>query len=86
MLFVSYSKKIECDVLNSPASLNYSTRCIVNIARREHHRLHCIFVTYGSFTPTGFRKGWIDNEDVTVPFVKFSVVAKELLLIFIIKM
>lgn len=38
MLFVSYSKKMDRDVLNSPASLNYRTRCIINIAGLKRHR------------------------------------------------
>lgn len=37
-LFVSYSKKMDRDVLNSPASLNYRKRCIVNTERCARHR------------------------------------------------
>lgn len=39
MLFVSYSKKMDRDVLSSPASVNYRTRCIVNMAGSERNRL-----------------------------------------------
>lgn len=72
MLFVSYSKKMDRDVLNSPASLNYRTRCIVNIAGLKRHRIpNCVrALTTIHFSPH-HKKGLKENEDASMPFVRY---------------
>lgn len=72
MLFVSYSKKMDRDVLSSPASLNYRTRCIVNVVGSERNRLPKSRGGYDIFAQNHCTaKGWMENEDVTLSFIKY---------------
>lgn len=65
---MSYSKKMDRDVLNSPASLNYSPRCTVNKPSRNVTDLRgARALRTFSF---GLRKT-DGNGDVAMPFVRY---------------
>lgn len=67
MLFVSYSKKMDSDVLSSPASAIYRTRVVGALgAKRDRlfgmkRRLRPFFIQ---------EQGKLD-EDVSLPFVRY---------------
>lgn len=62
------------DVLSSPASVNYRTRCIVNIAGSERNRLQKCVGVYDLLPRTRVgAKGWTRNKDVTLPFVRLHI-------------